>query len=295
MLVIYNPSAGNSEGARVGKLVEQELRNKGVDYTCHASQCRDDLINFIENNALLYNKIVVIGGDGTIRDAITAMNNINWPCPIGIIPAGSGNDLARFLGTNKDPIKLINSYLATDKERKIYGACCNDKNFINVLGAGINTSILQKRNVLKRIFGRSLSYLVASLVSMLFYQPKNYELIVDGVRHEGKYYIITVCNGKYFGAGMKIFPDADLESDKLAIVALKKVSKIKLIKAFSKIYKGEHIKLDYVDYYLAKEIGIKFEEKEECVDLDGDLFEAQELKITKTETKAIRILEYHES
>lgn len=292
MLVIYNPKSGNSEGGKVGKLVEQELINKGVNYTSHASQSRDELIEFIEHNALLYNKIVVIGGDGTIRDAISAMNNINWPCPLGIIPAGSGNDLARFLGKNIDPITLINQYLLTEDEERIYGAYCNDKSFINVLGAGINTSILKKRNALKKILGRKLSYPVASLLAMAFYRPKYYKLNIDGKDLNGKYYIITVCNGKYFGAGMKISPNSDLHSDKLGLIALKKVNKFKLINAFMKIYKGEHINLEYVDNYMAREIRIKFEADEEFIDLDGDLFATSEVVISKTATQSIRVLRH---
>lgn len=292
-MVIYNPKAGNSEGDRVGKLVEDELRNKGIEFSSHATKDREDLINFIETNAVIYNKIIVIGGDGTIRDAITAMNRVNWPCPIGIIPAGSGNDLARLLGKNIDPIQLINQYLITTEEDRIYGAHCNDKSFINVLGAGINTSILKKRAVLKNIFGRQLSYLVASLMAMLFYSPKHYELTIDGKDYSDHYYIIAVCNGKYFGAGMKIFPDADLKSDQLAIVALKKVSRFKLLKAFMKIYKGEHIHLDYVDYHLAKNIQIRFEDEDDNIDLDGDLFSVKNILITKTQNRSIRLLKHN--
>lgn len=292
MLVIYNPKAGNSEGARVGKLVEQELMNKGIDYTCHASLSREELMEFIEKNALFYSKIVVIGGDGTIRDAISAMNNINWPCPMGIIPAGSGNDLARFLGKNIDPVRLINNYLTFEEEERIYGAYCNDKSFINVLGAGINTSILRKRNALKKIFGRKLSYPIASLIAMLFYRPKYYKLSVDGRDLSGKYFIITVCNGKYFGAGMKISPHSDLHSEELGLIALKKVNKFKLIKAFLNIYKGKHINLSYVDHLMAKEIRIKFETDEEYIDLDGDLFSTREIVVSKTSTKCIRILKH---
>lgn len=292
MLVIYNPSAGNAEGARVGKIVEDELNRKKVDYTSHASKDRQELIDFIKLNALLYNKIIIIGGDGTIRDAIAAMNEVNWPCPLGIIPAGSGNDLARFLGKDIDPVNLINRYLVAEDEELIYGAYCNEKSFINVLGAGINTSILNTRNVLKKVFGRKLSYPISSLIAMLFYRPKYYELEIDGKNLNGKYYIITVCNGKYFGAGMKISPEADLQSDKLSLIALRNVNKIKLIKAFMKIYKGEHVTLDYVDYHRAKEIRINFASDGEYVDLDGDLFSAKELVVRKTPEKSIRILKH---
>lgn len=292
MLVIYNPCAGNAEGARVGKIVEDELNRKKVDYTSHVSKDRQELIDFIKLNALLYNKIIIIGGDGTIRDAIAAMNEVNWPCPLGIIPAGSGNDLARFLGKDIDPVNLINRYLVAEDEELIYGAYCNEKSFINVLGAGINTSILNTRNVLKKVFGRKLSYPISSLIAMLFYRPKYYELEIDGKNLNGKYYIITVCNGKYFGAGMKISPEADLQSDKLSLIALRNVNKIKLIKAFMKIYKGEHVTLDYVDYHRAKEIRINFASDGEYVDLDGDLFSAKELVVRKTPEKSIRILKH---
>lgn len=292
MLVIYNPSSGNSEGARVGKIVEDELNRRKVDYTSHASKDRQELIEFIKLNALLYNKIIIIGGDGTIRDAISAMNEVNWPCPLGIIPAGSGNDLARFLGKDMDPVTLINRYLIAEDEELIYGAYCNDKSFINVLGAGINTSILNTRNVLKKFFGKKLSYPISSLIAMIFYRPKYYELTIDGRELNGKYYIITVCNGKYFGAGMKISPESDLQSDKLSLIALKNVNKIKLIKAFMKIYKGEHVNLDYVDYHQAKEIKMNFELDGEYVDLDGDLFSVKEVVVRKTPEKSIRILKH---
>lgn len=293
MLVIYNPSSGSGEGAKVGKLVEKELKSKGIDFTCYPTQSRDDLISYLIRNAMLYAKVIVIGGDGTIRDAIAAMNEINWPSSLGIIPAGSGNDLARFLGKNMDPVTLINRYIISEDDEYIYGARCNEKTFINVLGIGINTAILRKRVFWKKIVGGKFSYLLSSLISLILYRPKFYDIKADGVDKSDKYYIITVCNGKYFGAGMKISPDSDLYSRDLSIIALRNVSKLKLIKAFMKIYKGEHINLGYVDYYQAKEIKVKFQSDDEYLDMDGDLFNVKDVLISKTEEQSIRLLKHN--
>lgn len=289
ILVIYNPVAGSGKGKRIAKEAISELKASKAELIIHESKSKEDLIKNVRENSRKVDKVIVMGGDGTFRDVAFALEQEDWPCPLGIVPAGSGNDFAKAIGVSGEAREIIQAYLNTG-ERTVYGVDCNDKFLLNVFGVGIDTDILMRRNKIGKYLSGSLCYMVSALSSIVSYKPKNYRIKIDGKSHEGKYYIIAACNGNYFGGGMMIAPKANINEKKLQVMALKKVSRFKLIRAFIKIYSGKHLELDYVDSYMADEVLIDFDGKEQSVNLDGDIVLEKGVRIRKKAAKSIRLL-----
>lgn len=289
ILVIVNPTSGKGSSINTCKEVTKYLDELNITYDRYESKSKKDLIKYVVENSSNYTNIFSVGGDGTIRDIIEGLNAVGKPIPLGIIPAGSGNDLTKTLELNKPVRELVDLYLKNNVD-KIYSCNINKEMFVNIAGVGIDVDILLRRLKLKRFLSGKLCYAVAALISLFLYTPKDYKVELDDITLEDKYYIITIANGKYLGGGMKISPNANIKSKKLNVIMLGEVSKWKLIKAFSKIYSGDHIDLPYIKEYNVDKISVNFKNRKEYIDYDGDLFESDRLCAQKTSQESVYIL-----
>ncbi len=287
-LIICNPVSGKGNGLKTALEVKEYLIEKQIETKLIKSFSKSDLQELVEDNCSNYDLIFACGGDGTFRDVMEVMQNGNWNSPLALIPGGSGNDFIKSLGTNLNIKDLVDYYLKSD-EISVYTSRVNDLFMLNVLGVGIDTDIVSKTIFLKRFFGGGISYLLASLISIFFYKAKHYKIILDDKVISGEFYIIAICNGKYFGGGMKIAPNADIHEKKLSVMLLRKVNLFKIIKALSLIYSGKHIELDYVEEYFSEKVEIEISGKSEKIDLDGDLFEVSGIVVSKEKNKSMRL------
>ncbi len=289
ILVIYNPTSGKGKSKYIVREIIENLDELKFDYLLYESQSKNDLVEYVERNCSHYNAVFGVGGDGTLRDIALGIQRSNINIPLGVFPAGSGNDLIKSLNL-EEPIKsLVDKYLKRNVD-SIYACQCNEATFINIAGIGIDVDILQRRLKLKKYFTGSFCYAVAAVQALFLYKPKKYKIILDDKVIEDEMYIVTIANGKYEGGGMKISPNADLRDKKLNIIMLRKVGKYKLIKAFSKIYKGNHIDLPFVEEINSETIQIDFLGRNEYINHDGDLLKGSSLKANKNISKALKIL-----
>lgn len=286
ILLAYNPNSGSGAGKRVASELMSYLNAKGLSVNSFESKSREDLQESLQKMAKDYSLAFICGGDGTFRDAIEAIQNSGQPLPLGLIPAGSGNDFLRSIGKNFSLPDLVDYYLASDL-LKVYACRCNEKVFINVFGVGIDTAILKRRMSFKKIKG-VLSYFLSTLITLFSYQPRKYRITLDDMVLEDRYYIVTVCNGKYFGGGMQIAPSGDPESEYFQVVMMKKANLFKLIFAFTKIYKGKHTGLSYVDSFFSKSVKIELLSGEEYYNIDGDIYpESKMIDLRKTKDPSV--------
>ncbi len=289
ILLIYNPTSGKGKSIRVVSEVVSHLKELKKEHVVYESKSRKNLIKYVEENIEKYETIFGVGGDGTIRDIVFAMQKIKSKVPLGVIPAGSGNDLIKSLEHEEDIKGLVNKYLSS-KASSIYSCTCNQDTFINIAGIGIDVDILKRRLNLKKYFSGSLCYALAALQGLIAYKPKSYRITLDDRTIEGTFYIVAIANGKYLGGGMKISPNANLKDKKLNIIVLRKVNKIKLLRAFSKIYSGKHVDLPYIDEYFSEKIEIDFLGRKEYINYDGDLLEGHNLIAEKNIDRNINVL-----
>lgn len=203
---------------------------------------------------------VVIGGDGTISKFINLIPII--PQKIMIYAGGTGNDFMRnFEG---DLIEYDDSVdkpvVQTDELTKV----CNG------FGTGIDTMVLKFYNEAKT--KSKLSYFYNTLKSFLLYKPITVEVSIDGEKKTfNKVYLVSVSNGKYFGGGMMIAPDAKVDDGMLDVVIVHDISRFNLFRIFPKIYSGKHIEYKkYVYYKQGKNIEITQKESRNF-STDGEL------------------------
>ncbi len=288
-LIIYNPSSGKGKGKKVALELFECLKNRSISSYLVESQSKADLQESIKKLAFSFDLIFVCGGDGTFRDSIQTIQELDADIPLALIPAGSGNDFAKSIGINKQSTQELADIYLKSEDIYVYGISCNNDYLINVFGVGIDTAILKRRLGYKFLSG-SFSYMASALRTLFTYKARKYRIKLDDIEFEDNLYIVAVGSGKYFGGGMMICPQADPYSEFFHIVMMKKANVFKLIKAFKNIYKGKHIDLPYIDSYMSKTIQIEFLNGEEYYNLDGDIkIEGSVLTLKKDTKKKIKL------
>jgi len=255
---IVNPQAGRGTTAKSWPMIKRNLEKMGAEiiadftqYIGHAEVLARQADGF-EVDA-----VVAVGGDGTVNEVINGIIKTN--IPLGLIPTGTGNDLCRTLNIPLDPLEAI-IILAQGKKLEINVARVNGRYFVNVASAGFDAAVANWVNK-KKFFKGIFAYYVGIIFNVL--RNKHYQLTInlDGKIIKKKCTLVAVANGKYYGAGQKIAPQADILDNMFDIVVVNGVSRAEILKTFPSIKKGKHISNQNVYIYKAQEVTISSSDK----------------------------------
>lgn len=204
--------------------------------------------------------LVVVGGDGMVSLAVEAVRDSGLP--FGVVPSGTGNDIARGLGIPLgDPAAAIASLLralegeprvidagtVTDGERTTW--------FVGAVSAGFDALVNERANRMRRPRGRS-RYTIAILRELLALRPRRYELTVDGVPETVDSVLLAVANNTSIGGGMLIAPQADLADGRFDLFVVAPVSRFRFLRLFPKVFSGAHTDLDIVRLSRVRSVSI---------------------------------------
>ena len=213
--IIWNPAAGKSKDV-VYRHVAERLTQAGVPFTAemteepgHATELAKAAVAAGEKN------VVVLGGDGSIREVASAL--VHTDTALGIIPCGSGNDLVRALGIPTDVDKAVDLLLAGTPHAMDAGQA-NEELFFNIAGFGFDVDVLVAVESYRyKMNNGSLAYLrglIERLKCLTLYKTKI--TTPEGVCYKNVL-IVAAANGTHFGGGMQISPRSDLFDGKLSI------------------------------------------------------------------------------
>jgi diacylglycerol kinase (ATP) len=250
--VAINPRAafGGSRRQNPGQVGENavaRLRTAGH----HVSMLRRR--NYAELNAAVREELaagaqalVVVGGDGMVHLAVNALAGTG--IPLGIVPAGTGNDAARCLGLDpRNPAAAVERFLAATKTAPLtvdLGRIDRDGAaptwFICALSAGFDALVNERANRWRWPRGPQ-RYNVAILRELIGLSPISYSLVVDGARQDRAATLISVSNGTSIGGGMMITPDARNDDGELDLFVVSPVSRLKFLRIFPRVFSGRHV------------------------------------------------------
>jgi YegS/Rv2252/BmrU family lipid kinase len=190
---------------------------------------------------------VVMSGDGLVGAVGGALAGVDTP--LGLIPGGRGNDLARVLGIPDDPEGAV-TVLAAGETRQIDVGEANGKRFLGIASIGFDAEANRIANETKLLRG-NLVYAYGALRALLGWKPVRFTIRVDDewIRFTG--YSISAANNRAFGGGMFIAPDADLSDGQFDVVTIGEASKLKFVSNLPKVFKGTHVDEDVVDLFRA--------------------------------------------
>ena len=256
--VICNPTSGG--GAYDPDEIRDELDGMEVEWI--ETEGPEDAIGAAEEwrEGLL----IVAGGDGTINDVVNGLGRAGFPegVALGILPAGTGNDLAATLCIPEDP-ELAEDVIRQNRERRLDVARVRSEGigerfFINVATGGLGAEISDANDEeLKERWGK-LSYLRASLEVARNFDVRELTLYLDGEGHQVKAVNIAVGNCRYTGGGWPATPMANPEDGLLDVVVIETLGIGALLDlAPAVLSESNYLDNDGVLFVRAKEIRIE--------------------------------------
>ena len=193
------------------------LQELGFDLIVESNQNCQDFSNIIRQHREYITAVIVGGGDGTLNAAIEGL--IDTQLPLGILPLGTANDLARTLSIPQSLPEAC-QVIAAGHVRRIDLGWVNGKHFFNVASLGLSVQLTQRvTRKSKRRWGM-LSYAVTALRLILQAQPIQAEIRVNCELIRVKTIQITVGNGQYYGGGMAVAADASIDDQRLDVYIL---------------------------------------------------------------------------
>jgi diacylglycerol kinase (ATP) len=278
--VIVNPAAGAHSTHRKWPGIRNLLKKAGLTFDYQFTEGKGhgiELAREASNDGYRY--LIAVGGDGTIHEVANGimLTENSKETALGIVSTGTGSDLTRTIGISADYTQACSSL--TSPRRLIvdigvveYGKDGQTKKryFINSAGIGFDAETVAVTQKLPKILGGTLPYLTGLFCSFLGYRNKAITLTIGDKKQNIRVLTLVAANGRYFGGGMQIAPEAKVDDNLLDIVIIGNISKIGLLKALPLVYKGTHLSHPLVKLEKATRIRID-SAKKFLVQADGEI------------------------
>ncbi len=250
LTLLVNPASAHGHTLKLLPQLEQVLDARRIPFRVERTRGLEDGVERALR-AVGANEIpVVISGDGLIGAIGGALAGAETP--LGIIPGGRGNDLARVLGIPSEPEAAV-AMLETGHTRRIDVGEVNGKRFLGIVSVGFDSEANRLANETKWLRG-NLVYAYAGVRTLLGWKPARFTVRVGEARERFSGYSVSVANSKAFGGGMFIAPDADLADGQFDIVAVGEVGKLRFLSNLPKVFKGTHVEEDEVRVFRASRL-----------------------------------------
>ncbi|MCH9648275.1 MAG: diacylglycerol kinase family lipid kinase [Deltaproteobacteria bacterium] len=282
-LWLVNPAAGGGRAEGVwDRLVatNPELQNALVVRDSDPAVAAQKLDEHLErrtsgSQGKAIERVVAVGGDGTVHLAANRLLHLGLghQIALGLIPAGTGSDLARSLGLPTQPKRAL-EILRTAKPQSLDALEVATSNghrsySINIASAGLSGQVNEKVNALSR--KGSLAYLTATLSALRSYRAVSCRVEIDGKPWwQGPILLLAIANGRFFGKGMKVAPKAQLQDGLADIVLVKGMPRWRLLLQLPRVYLGTHLSSPFVAWARGREVRIEPLEPLPLFDLDGE-------------------------
>ncbi len=246
--VLVNPTAGHGRGAVRGEAVLAALRSRGHEVVDLTATSADEALRAARQSVVDgLDALVAVGGDGMVHLGANVVAGTDLP--LGIVAAGSGNDIARAAGLPRHDVAasvrgiedgLEGGGRVIDAVRIGPPGYLTHEWFLGVLSCGIDAAVNERANTLT--WPRGTARYIRALGTVLrSFRPYGYRITVDDLVWESPGTLVAIANGASFGGGMRIAPDALMDDGLLDVVIAGPLSRAGVAAIFPKIYPGRHL------------------------------------------------------
>jgi YegS/Rv2252/BmrU family lipid kinase len=250
LTLLVNPASAHGRTLKLLPRVEQELDAARIVFRVERTRGLEDGVERALHAVEAGEVPVVMSGDGLVGAVGGAMAGSETP--LGIVPGGRGNDLARVLGIPDDPAEAV-AVLAAGKTRRIDVGEANGKRFLGIVSVGFDSEANRLANETSVLRG-DLVYAYAAVRTLLGWKPGRFTVRVGEERIRFSGYSVAVANNRAFGGGMYIAPDAQLDDGEFDIVTIGEVGKLRYVGNLPKVFKGTHVEEDDVRVFRAPKL-----------------------------------------
>lgn len=266
--VLYNPVSGRGRAAAAAKEVARRVAAEGLPVTLRATEGPGHTAELARTAAREgAGRLAVAGGDGTVRDALAGLGEAS--IPVAIIPAGTGNDLARTLLLPRDPAGAVETLLR-GREQPLDLWLWNDVLFANVAGVGLDALVADAVNRRLRRLRGTLAYLAGVATVLPTFRPPEVRLEGDDWSWSGRIMLTAVANAQYYGGGMRIAPRAEVADGLLSVVVVGAVSPLELARQMPGVFRGTHLDHPAVHCFATRHLRVEVDPSLP-VTIDGEL------------------------
>jgi YegS/Rv2252/BmrU family lipid kinase len=250
LTLLVNPASAHGRTLKLLPAIEQELDARRIPFRVERTRGLEDGAELALRAVEAGEVPVVVSGDGLLGAIGGAMAGTETP--LGIIPGGRGNDLARVLGIPDDPAEAV-SVIAAGETRRIDVGEANGMRFLGIVSVGFDSEANRLANETTFMRG-NLVYAYAAVRTLLSWKPGRFTIRVGEERRRFTGYSVSVANSRAFGGGMLIAPDAELDDGEFDVVTVGAVGKLRFVGNLPKVFKGTHVDEDEVRVFRAAQL-----------------------------------------
>ena len=255
--LVINPVSGQGRGTTVGTYVAGYLNQHKVDFaivTGNSSISLSDHLKIFLEKTPDCSGVIAVGGDGLMHIILQVV--VPFQIPFTIIPAGTGNDFVRTLGWDLEKIDSQLNRVLTTNPSPINLGLVDGEWFGAVLSTGFDSVVNERANTMQWPKG-PMKYNAAIALELPRFSPRHYEIILDDRTISTEAMLIAVANGRSYGGGMLVCPNANISDDLFDVMVLRPVTKLEFIKVFPRVFAGTHVSHPAVEIVRSRSVRIE--------------------------------------
>lgn len=276
--LLANPVAGRGRGAAVLREALRELEHREIPFQAWTTATGRDAVRLARELPPV-DLLFLVGGDGTLRDAVDGLIQRSAPPPpVALLPAGTGNDLARHLGLPGQLKELIHVGIH-GAERSLDVWRWNDVPFVNVAGIGLDAAVARAVNRSRGRLRGMAAYLAALATVLPRAQPFPLRIEWPGGLWHGRVWLAAFANATHYGGGLPIAPNALPDDGCLDVVVVESVPRLELLRQLPRLMRGAHLSHPRVKRFRVEEVGLDAPPQDAT--LDGELLAGAPARICR--------------
>ena len=249
-IFLVNPASANGSTGRRWPELARRAAAAGLEGATLFSERQGHLAELAREAALDGAELlVVVGGDGSVNEVANGLAGLGRQPEVAIVPRGTGWDFSRTFGIPRKVddavhVALEGDVRTIDVGRASYRAWDGSDAtawFANVASAGMSGAIAKRANETTKALGGKASYLWATFAVFSGWEATEIEVVVDGKRRTGRMFDVVVANGRFFGGGLQICPEAEPDDGLFDVLTIGDVTKRDLVLTMPKMYRGTHL------------------------------------------------------
>lgn len=272
-MIIVNPSSGAEESENYTEQLKEQLKAVASEFVIKKTKKSGDAKEFAEEAALNdYEAVFVLGGDGTVSEAVNGLMLHESKLPLGIIPLGTVNNVARAVGIPMNPEKAIDSLEQLTVQQIDVGKL-NDRFFISSTSVGPIPESVQEVDVdMKTKFG-VFAYLMEGIKALRNDETYTFELDIDGEKWTAEYSLLLIAMSNFVGGVGTIIPEAAIDDGLIHLITLKETTAKEKLSLVPELFQNKEYTKDQLEHRSFKKARIRLVEdidKEINCTVDGD-------------------------
>lgn len=266
---IVNPAAGNGYALKTEQQLVGALKGMDIEYEFVHTSMPEEATQLAKNAAqkMGCEGVIAVGGDGTAFEVACGL--MDTGIPLGIIPAGTGNDFIKTVNIPKKPLEAL-EHIIHGHAKPVDVGRLNDRMFLNVCGTGFDVQTLEYTLAAKKYVRGILPYLIGVVRAIFSYKPVHVSFTVDGQTQERDVLLCSVANGQFIGGGIPVCPDARPDDGLMDMVIVETKPRWKIPFYLPGLLMGRIDQFQITTHKRCKEMTI--ESKGMKLNVDGEIF-----------------------